>query len=71
MSFSLTASISAVSHGRQAVISRMLVFFVDAALAARLPFKVLHGIGDVGCLAADAGFFHARVEQAASGTDEG
>ena len=31
-------------------------FFVDAAFAARLPFEMFHGVGDVNFFAIDAGF---------------
>jgi len=46
-------------------------FFMDAALAARLPLEVLYGIRDVCSAALDAGFFQAGVEQTARGSDEG
>jgi len=45
--------------------------FMEAAFAARLPFEVLDGVGDVDFVAVDAGFGEAAVEQQAGGTDKG
>lgn len=44
---------------------------VNAALAARLPLKVFHRVGDVDEVAIDTGFDEAAVEERASGSDEG
>jgi hypothetical protein len=46
-------------------------FFVDAALAAKLPFEMLDGVGDVGLAAVDAGFFQGSVEELSGRPDEG
>jgi hypothetical protein len=40
--------------------------FVDAAFAARLPFEMFYGVGDVDFFAVDAGFDESGVEQLAS-----
>lgn len=45
--------------------------FVYAALAERLPLEVLDSVGQVGGVSVDAGFFHAGIEQASGGADEG
>ncbi len=44
---------------------------VDALLAARLEFEVLHRIGDIGALAVDAGIAERPVEHASGRSDEG
>ena len=46
-------------------------FLVDTALAARFPLEMLDGVGDVGFVAVDAGFFETAIEQESGGTDEG
>jgi hypothetical protein len=43
---------------------------VDAALAARLPREVLHGVGHEHAAAIDPGFRQRAVEQLACGADE-
>ena len=45
-------------------------FFVDAAFAARLPFEMFDGVGDVGFVAVDAGLFERGVEQFSCWADE-
>lgn len=44
---------------------------VDAALAARFPFEMLHCVGDIDFVASDAGFGEALIEQQAGESDEG
>lgn len=65
----LITAISASSQGRQADLHRIR-FFVNAALAPRLPFEVFDHVGDVGLLAIDAGFFKRIVEQLTRRTNE-
>src|SRR5688500_20180492 len=43
---------------------------MDAALAARLPLEVLHGVGDEHLAARDAGFLERAIEHAARRPDE-
>src|SRR5258705_11627713 len=43
---------------------------VDAPLAARLPFEMLDGVGDVDVAARDAGALERLVEHRARGTDK-
>ncbi len=43
---------------------------VDAALAARLPFEMLDGIGDVDVVAIDAGVGEAAIEKKSGGADK-
>jgi hypothetical protein len=45
--------------------------FVQATLAARLPFEMLHGVGHVERAAVDAGGLQRAVEQAPGRADEG
>ena len=45
-------------------------FLVDAALPARLPFEVLHRVGDVNLIAIDSRFFQRPVENFSSRADE-
>jgi hypothetical protein len=43
---------------------------VDPSLAARLPFEVLHHVGDINLLPLDAGFLQGPVHYLSRGTDE-
>ena len=49
---------------------RAIWFFVDAAFAARLPFEMFDGVGDIGFVAIDAGLLERGVEEFSGGADE-
>src|ERR1700687_158661 len=44
---------------------------MNAKFAARLPFEVLHGIGDIDFAAIDVGLFQTFIEQSPRRTDKG
>src|SRR3954452_7433493 len=66
----LMVSISRSSHWRQASISLLRGRFMHATLAARLPFEMLDGIGNVEFGAIEAGVHECTVKYCARGTDE-
>lgn len=49
---------------------RGIGFFVDAAFSAGLPFKMLHGIGDVDLFAINACCDESLIQEATSGPDK-